>query len=161
QNGTCGVVERSVTILLVDDDLELCELVAFGFARQHITVVARHNGPDALAALPTLDIDVVVADLDLPGIHGFDLLQRTVVNRSAVPVIVLTGGGDFQPAVAAMRAGAYDFCTKPVDLAALALAIKRAAEKRALRAEVSRLRRVVAEARRFEHLVGASAAMQQ
>ncbi len=154
-------MDRPVTILLVDDDLDLCELVALGLARQHITVVARHNGPDALSVLPTLDIDVVVADLDLPGMHGFELIERIVVNRSDLPVVVLTGGGDFQTAVTAMRAGAYDFCTKPVDLAALALAVKRAAEKRALRAEVSRLRRVVAEARRFEHLVGASAAMQQ
>ncbi|MGE5184813.1 MAG: sigma-54-dependent transcriptional regulator [Acidobacteriota bacterium] len=154
-------MDRPVSIVLVDDDAELCELVRFGLAPQGITVASRTSGEEAFALVTSSDVDVVVTDLAMPGMHGFELIDRIAANRPELPVIVLTGAGDFATAVTAMRTGAYDFVTKPVDLAALALAVRRAAERRALRAEVSRLRRVVAEARRFGNLVGASAAMQQ
>ena len=150
----------SVTMLLVDDDPDLCELVRFGMAAQQIQVIARGSGDEAFAYISQHEIDVVVTDLAMPGMHGLELIDRIVTNRPELPVIVLTGAGDFETAVGAMRAGAYDFVTKPVDLAALGLAAKRAAERRALREEVGRLKQVVAEARRFEQLVGASAAMQ-
>jgi two-component system response regulator HydG len=154
-------VERPIQLLLVDDDPELCHLVGYGLEPQGIHVVAHRSGADGFAFVVANEVDVVVTDLTMPGMHGFELIDRIVANRPELPVIVLTGAGDFENAVGAMRAGAYDLVTKPVDLAALALAVRRAAERRALRAEVSRLRRVVAEARRFERLVGASAAMQQ
>jgi two-component system response regulator HydG len=108
-----------------------------------------------------LELDCVVTDLAMPGMHGFELIERIVANQPELPVIVLTGSGNLPTAVAAMRAGAYDFLTKPLDLAALAIAVRRAVERRRLRAEVSRLRRVVKDARRFETLVGASAAMRE
>jgi two-component system, NtrC family, response regulator AtoC len=145
---------------LVDDDPDLCELVRFGMAAQQIEVVARGSGDEAFAYISQHEIDVVVTDLAMPGMHGLELIERIVTNRPELPVIVLTGAGDFETAVGAMRAGAYDFVTKPVDLAALGLAAKRAAERRALREEVGRLKQVITEARRFEQLVGASAAMQ-
>jgi two-component system response regulator HydG len=147
-------------VLLVDDDPEVCELVRYALAAQQIEVTAVSSGDAAFAYVTTHPVDVVVTDLAMPGMHGFELIDRIVSNRPELPVIVLTGAGDFATAVGAMRAGAYDFVTKPVDLAALSLSITRAAERRALREEVGRLRRVVAEARRFEQLVGASAAMQ-
>jgi two-component system response regulator HydG len=149
------------SILVVDDDPDVCELVRFGLTPQGIDVISRQNGEEGFAVVTSTDLDCVVTDLAMPGMHGFELIDRITANRPELPVIVLTGTGDFPTAVAAMRAGAYDFVTKPIDLAALALSIRRAAERRALRAEVTRLQRVVAEARRFEHLVGSSAAMQQ
>jgi two-component system response regulator HydG len=154
-------MDAPITVLLVDDDPELCELVKFGLGPQDMKVTAHASGEQAFAHITAHDVDVVVTDLAMPGMHGFELIDRIRANCPELPVIVLTGTGDFPTAVAAMRAGAYDFVTKPVDLAALALAVRRAAERRALRAEVSRLRQVVAEARRFEHLVGGSTAMQQ
>jgi two-component system response regulator HydG len=148
-------------MLLVDDDLELHELVKYGLAQQNVEVTSSTSGQNALEVIRTAELDVVVTDLAMPGMHGLELIDRIVSNVPELPVIVLTGAGDFATAVSAMRAGAYDFVSKPVDLAALSLAVKRAAERRALRAEVTKLRQVVAEARRFEELVGASTAMQQ
>ena len=147
-------------MLLVDDDPELCEAVRFGLAPHSIVVDARTRAVEAFEHLNAKDYDCVVTDLHMPDMDGFALIERIVANRPDLPVIVLTGRNDFPTAVAAMRAGVYDFCTKPIDLAQVVLAVRRAAERRALRAEVSRLKRVVAEARRFETLVGASAAMQ-
>ena len=149
-----------VELLLVDDDPEVCEVVRFGLAPQDVNVAFAPSGDKAFTYVTTHRVDVVVTDLAMPGMHGFELIERIVSNLPDLPVIVLTGAGDFQTAVNAMRAGAYDFVTKPVDLAGLTLAVKRAAERRALREEVVELRRVVAEARRFEQLIGASAAMQ-
>src|SRR5262249_37418029 len=154
-------MRRCITVLLVDDDPELCELVRFGLEPHDIAVVSRTRAADAYALLATHELDCVITDLEMPEMHGFELIERIVANRPDLPVIVLPGSGNFPTAGAAMRAGAYDFVTKPVDLSGVALAIRRAAERRALRAEVSRLRRVVAEARRFDTLVGASAAIQE
>ena len=158
---TPGTKKAVTTILLVDDDPAVCEVVTYGLAAQGVTVDARTRAPEAFALLATGDYACVVTDLAMPEMHGFELIERIVANRPELPVIVLTGTGDFPTAVAAMRAGAFDFCTKPIDLAQIGLAVKRAAESRALRAEVTRLRRVVAEARRFDALIGASAAMQE
>src|SRR6185437_13105683 len=120
---------------------------------QGIEVTACGSGDAAFEYLGANAVTVVAAALSMPGMHGFELIDRIISNRPELPVIVLTGTGELATVVEAMRAGAYDFVTKPVDLAALGLAIRRAAERRALRAEVTKLRRVVAEARRFEQLV--------
>ncbi len=148
------------SILVVDDDPELCELVRFGLAPHGFDVKSQPTAPQALTAIGSFDFDCIVSDLGLPGMHGFELIERIVVNRPELPVIVVTGSGDFQTAVTAMRAGAYDFVTKPLDLGALILAVRRAVERRSLRAEVGKLRRALTEARRFEELIGASGAMQ-
>jgi two-component system response regulator HydG len=151
------------SVLVVDDDVDLCETVELGLARQGVKVTTCSSAPAAAERLGAgdLELDCVVTDLAMPGMHGFELIERIVANQPELPVIVLTGSGNLPTAVAAMRAGAYDFLTKPLDLAALAIAVRRAVERRRLRAEVSRLRRVVKDARRFETLVGASAAMRE
>ena len=107
------------------------------------------------------DVDVVVSDVNMKGMTGLELCQRVVADRPDIPVIMLTAFGSFEIAVGAIRAGAYDFVTKPVEIEALAIAVRRAAEHRALRGEVKRLREVVASARRHGELIGGSPAMQQ
>jgi len=151
------------TVLLVDDDAELCDLAQLGLSRHGMRITTCRSAPAAFAQLARteVELDCVVTDLAMPDMHGFELIERIVANHPELPVIVLTGSSNLPTAVAAMRAGAYDFLTKPLDLAALAIAVKRAAERRRLRAEVSRLRRVVKDARRFETLVGASSAMRE
>ena len=156
-------VTATAAVLVVDDDPELCELLRFGLEPQGIAVVSCACGEAAIAeiAAGSRELDCVITDLRMPGMPGLELVERIATSRAELPVIVLTGAGDFATAVAAMRAGAYDFVTKPVELAAVASAVRRAAERRLLRSEVKRLHRVVAEARRFGTLIGASPAMQQ
>jgi two-component system response regulator HydG len=153
-------VDEAVTVLLVDDDAEIRDVVALGLGRQGVRVVPCASAVDAFARIGSAPLDCVVTDLTMPGMHGFELIERIVANEPELPVIVLTGSGNLATAVSAMRAGAYDFLTKPLDLAALSISVRRASERRRLRAEVTRLRRVVKDARRFETLIGASAAMQ-
>ena len=146
-------------VLVVDDDSEMCTFVEQTLRRRGFVVTWRTSALDALDVLAAEDIDVVVADLHMRGMNGIDLCERIVTNRPDVPVIVITGFGSFETAVAAIRAGAYDFITKPVDVDGLRLAVERAVQHRALREEVRRLRRAVAGSRGFEEILGASAPM--
>ena len=148
-------------VFVVDDEKEMVDLVQLGLKKRGFTVVPLMSGADALAAMTEHDVDVVVTDLNMKGMTGLELCQRIVADRPDIPVIVLTAFGSFETAVGAIRAGAYDFVTKPVEIEALAIAIRRAAEKRQLRGEVKRLREVVASTRGRGALIGGSPAMQQ
>ena len=87
------------------------------------------------------DFDVVVTDLNMRGMSGLELCDRVVTNRPDVPVIVMTAFGSMETAVATMRAGAFDFLTKPFEMEQLVIAVERAAQHKLLREEVKRLRR--------------------
>ncbi len=147
-------------IFVIDDEKEMVELVQLGLKKRGFVVVPFSNGADALAGLTEHDVDVVVTDLNMKGMTGLELCQTLVADRPDLPVIVLTAFGSFETAVGAIRAGAYDFVTKPVEIEALAIAIRRAAERRRLSGEVKRLREVVASTRGRGDMVGASPAMQ-
>ena len=148
-------------VFIIDDEKEMTELVQLGLKKRGFTVVPFGSGAAALAALVDHDVDVVVTDLNMKGMTGLELCQTLVADRPDLPVIVLTAFGSFETAVGAIRAGAYDFVTKPVEIESLAIAIRRAAEHRRLHGEVKRLREVVANTRGRGDLVGASPAMQQ
>ncbi|HEY0251780.1 MAG TPA: sigma-54 dependent transcriptional regulator [Kofleriaceae bacterium] len=148
-------------VFVIDDEKEMVELVQLGLKKRGFVVVPFSNGADALAGLTEHDVDVVVTDLNMKGMTGLELCQTLVADRPDLPVIVLTAFGSFETAVGAIRAGAYDFVTKPMEIEALAIAIRRAAERRRLSGEVKRLREVVASTRGRGSLVGASPAMQQ
>jgi two-component system response regulator HydG len=151
----------SARVLLVDDDRALCETLQVGLSRRGFDVSTCLTASEALAALGTADFDVVVTDLNMAGTNGIDLCARIVDDRGDVPVIVLTAFGSFETAVLAIRAGAYDFISKPVQLDVLTIALRRAAQHRALRDEVKRLRLEVGHGSRIEDFIGASSAMQQ
>jgi DNA-binding NtrC family response regulator len=151
----------SPRVLLVDDDAPLCETLALGLRKRGFDVAARTSAQDALQALHAGDFDVVVTDLNMRGIGGIELCERIVANRPDVPVLVLTAFGSMDSAVAAIRAGAYDFINKPVELDVLAIAVDRAATHRSLREEVKRLRLETGRLPRFNALVGESPAMHE
>src|SRR5437763_9072991 len=95
------------------------------------------------------------------GMDGLALCERVATNRPDVPVVVITAFGSYETAVAAMRAKAYDFVSKPDDIDQLAFTLERAAKHRALTEEVKRLRRDVSVAPRHEELLGSSTAMRK
>jgi two-component system response regulator HydG len=151
----------SPRVLLVDDDRPLCETLALGLRRRRFDVTFRTSAEPALEALDVADYDVIVTDLNMGGIGGIELCERIVANRPEVPVVVLTAFGSMDAAVAAIRAGAYDFINKPVEIEALAIAVDRAATHRSLREELKRLRLETGRLPRFDQLIGESPAMQE
>jgi two-component system response regulator HydG len=149
------------TVFVVDDEREMVDLIAIGLKKRGFSIVPFGNGADAVAAIPKHDVDVIITDLNMKGMTGLELCQKVALDRPDIPVLMLTAFGSFETAVGAIRAGAYDFVTKPVEIEALAIAVRRAAEHRALRGELKRLHEVVANTRGRGDLIGASPAMQQ
>ena len=108
-------------------------------------VTWKTSAADALLLLDEQDFDVVVTDLHMEGMNGFAFCERVVANRPDVPVVMITAFGSLDSAVGAIRAGAYDFITKPFDVESLRLTLSRAVQHRRLRDEVKRLRQVVSD----------------
>jgi two-component system response regulator HydG len=125
---------------VVDDEPEMCALLEAGLGRRGFEVTSRPSGDAALALLDEADFEAIVVDLNMPGTSGLDLASWVAANRPDTPVVVITAFGSLETAVAAIRAGAYDFVTKPFEIESIALTLGRAVGYRRLRAEVRRLR---------------------
>src|SRR6185369_431497 len=124
----------------IDDDREMCALLEAGLSKRGFEVTSRTSGDAAIALLDQTDFDAIVADLNMPGTSGLDVSSWVAANRADTPVVVITAFGSLETAVAAIRAGGYDFVTKPVELGAVALTIDRAVGSCRLRSEVRRIR---------------------
>jgi DNA-binding NtrC family response regulator len=146
-------------ILVVDDDLAMAKMVQQGLGRRGYRVAAVTTAEAALTELAGGEFDVVLTDLKLDGQDGLSLCERAIGMCPDVPVVVMTAFGSMDAAIAAIRAGAYDFINKPVELEALAVAMRRAVDHRRLTAEVRRLRQTVARAEPPGSMVGQSRAM--
>jgi two-component system response regulator HydG len=146
--------------LIVDDDISLCETLALGLGKRGYDMTWVADAQDAFARALSEDFDVVVTDVQMPGDDGIGLCEKIVANRPNLPVIVMTAFGSIEAAVGAIRAGAYDFISKPVQLEVLAIAIDRAARTRALSEEVKRLR-MEGSRSGFGDSTGQSASMQK
>ncbi len=149
------------SVLVVDDDVALCETLEIGLRKRGYDTRACAAAAEALQLLQTDDFDVVVTDLNMKGTNGLELCTRIAENHRELPVIVLTAFGSYDTAVAAIRAGAYDFISKPVQLDVLVIAIARAAQHRVLHQEVTRLRSERRSQAPLEALVGTSPAIER
>jgi two-component system response regulator HydG len=146
-------------ILIIDDDRSMCEVLETELRRRDFEVSWVVTPREALARFEQEDFGLVITDVNMPGTSGVDLCRQLVSRREDMPVIVITAYANMETAIAAIRAGAYDFVTKPFDMDELALTIERALKHRALREEVKRLRKAVDGTQRFEEILGSSPAM--
>jgi DNA-binding NtrC family response regulator len=144
------------TILIVDDDAALCQLVKDGLGHEGFDVHIVTSPSDALASISGGDFDAVLVDVNMPQMNGLELSRHILDRRPDLPIVVITAFGSLETAIAAIRAGAYDFVTKPFDLEQLALAAERACQNRQLREEVRRLREVVTAPPPFADILGES-----
>jgi DNA-binding NtrC family response regulator len=151
----------SASILVVDDDRDICLLIRDAMARHGYDVAWELDGTSALAYLDAAPVEVVLADVKLGDMSGLTLCKQITEKQPDVPVIVCTGFGSMQTAIAAIRSGAYDFVTKPIEMDNLALILERAVRHRELHDEVRRLRRAVADSSRLEDLIGGSPSMKK
>jgi two-component system response regulator HydG len=148
-------------ILIVDDDAAICRMVETALRRREFAATSSTSAEAALALLHDAEHDVAVTDLNMRGMGGIEFCGRVTTARPDVPVIVITAFGSLETAVQAIRAGAYDFLTKPVDVEALVLTLDRAIAYRSLRAEVRRLREQIDRATAPGRMVGESAPMRR
>ncbi|HEX2880752.1 MAG TPA: sigma-54 dependent transcriptional regulator, partial [Polyangiaceae bacterium] len=149
---------RKGRLLIVDDDQTLCEFLEATLKHRY-EVEWQTSSHTVLERLLVEDFDVVLTDLNMTDINGLELCQRILDLRPDIPVIVVTGYGTMETAVSAMRAGAYDFVTKPIDSKLIDLTVDRALQSRRLGEEIKRLRHV--EKPRAASMIGDSAAMRR
>jgi two-component system response regulator HydG len=154
---------RNVRVLVVDDEPAARGGLEKLLRSEGFSVDAADDGTSGLAAATEHPPDVVVTDLKMPQMDGVELMKKLHETDPSVPVIVATAFGDVANAVHAMRAGAADYLTKPIDFDALVVAIERAIERRNLRVETENLRRQLRErdGEGLSGLIGASAPMQK
>ncbi len=149
------------TILVVEDDRMVRHALVEWLGIAGHQVSEAEDAETALAALARTMPDLVLSDIRMPGMSGLELLDKIRAIDSDLPVVLITGHGDVAMAVAAMRAGAHDFITKPYDPDHLAAIIARGLGYRRLKREVLALRDGVAGADAVEaRLIGTSRAME-
>ena len=136
------------TILVADDEKNIRNGLQIALEDEGYEVLLAADGNEAWKLLVSSNIDLVVSDLRMPGLSGQDLLKKVVSSLPMMPVIILTGHGTIESAVEAMRNGAVDFVTKPLNLDRLFLMIRRALTNRelydqneALKKELEQLKR--------------------
>ncbi|MCH2129649.1 MAG: sigma-54 dependent transcriptional regulator [Pirellulaceae bacterium] len=146
-------------VLIVDDEIAMCKLLATDLGMRDFDATWFTSPEDALQSLKHTACDIVLTDLNMPGLTGTELCERIVANRPDVPVIVMTAFGSMETAVAAIRAGAYDFVTKPIEMDMLALTLERAVRHRELQEKVKVLSEAVSLSKRFDDIIGESPVM--
>jgi two-component system response regulator HydG len=150
-------------VLVVDDEASARSGLEKLLRQEGHNVDVAEDGESALRVAAEHPPDVVVTDLKMPKMDGIELLRKLHEQDPNLPVIVATAFGDVNTAVQAMRAGAEDYVTKPVDFDALLVALERALERRELRVEAENLRRQARDrdGEGLQGLIGTSAAMQR
>jgi DNA-binding NtrC family response regulator len=148
-------------ILVVEDDPDGRRSVTEAITDYGFEVVAVATAQEGWQSFQAAPCDVVLTDLVLPDHDGLAVLARIRQMDPEVPVLIMTAYGSVDSAVGALKAGAYDYITKPLDLDDLQLKLNRALETRRLRAEVDRLRQSVQERYGLQAIVAASPAMRE
>lgn len=146
-------------VLVIDDEKNIRTGLAAALKLDGYEVFLAADGNEGMDIALRGDIDLVITDLRMPGMSGEEVLKKVTSETPGVPVIVLTGHGTVESAVDAMRAGAYDFLTKPLNLDRLSLLVKRALQSRELILQHRELEREVESRKSFEHIIGKSPAM--
>ncbi|WP_455156916.1 sigma-54-dependent transcriptional regulator [Treponema socranskii] len=149
------------TILIIDDEKNICEGLGAAFEMEGYEVRLAANGKEGLDLIAKGDIDLVITDLRMDGISGEEVLRRVTTETPGIPVIVLTGHGSIDAAVDAMRNGAYDFLTKPLNLDRLSMLVKRALERRELSLQHTQLKAEVSNTHTLDNMIGKSGEMQK
>ena len=136
------------SLLIADDEKNIRSGLELAFEDEGYTVVTAADGKEAWEKLQKNAIDLVITDLRMPEMDGYELLKRISAAYPTLPVIVLTGHGTIETAVETMRDGAVDFFTKPVDIDKLSLVVKKtisasslAEQNRKLAEEIEKLRK--------------------
>jgi DNA-binding NtrC family response regulator len=150
------------TLLVVDDEQDLLQLLRRSLEPDlNCDVATATSGKEAIRIVQDRQIDLVLADIKMPDMDGLELLGRIREEQPWLTVVLMTAYGCIELAVEAIKAGAYDFITKPFDHDSLVLTLRKALERSSLLRENLRLQRHVQDESAFQNLVGRSRAMQR
>ena len=149
---------KRARVLVVEDDDALRRVTQMHLAKKGCSTAAATDAIEALSILEREPQDLVISDLQLPGLSGLDLLKNIRVKYPGTEVVVITGFGTVVTAVEAMKSGAFDYITKPVHLYELSALVDRVLERVQLIEEVRLLRMNIDEKYGFDNVIGRSKA---
>jgi len=149
------------SVLVVDDDASMRHLLSTILADGGYDPRAVSSGEDALRELAARDFDLVLTDVRMPGMGGLELLRRVQASHPELMVIVMSAYGAHDAAIEAMKAGAYDYLSKPFKRDEVVLVLRKAEERERLARENRRLRTELAGEYGLANLVGVSEPMQE
>jgi len=156
-----GTSPPKARVLVVDDEPALRRSLARVLMAEGFDVLTAEDGTAGLSLLATTRVDVVLLDVMMPGLGGVEVLGRVKEQHPEVEVVMMTAFGDIDTAVAAVRAGAYNFLTKPFGhTEAVVLALSQAVEHKRLVDRTRALEQRLVEHERFGELIGRSSRMQ-
>jgi len=148
------------TILVVDDEKNTREALSKILIEDGYDVIAAADGYQALDAVARDLPDLILADLKMPGMDGLELLSRIRLKDYDTPFVMMTAFGTVETAVEALKKGAEDYLTKPINIDELEIQIRRILSRRRLLQETMQLREQLREKYKFENIVGSSPQMQ-
>lgn len=149
-------MDTEAKILVIDDEASICEALKEVLEYESYTVTTATRAGEALKILAVETFDVIISDIKMPEMDGMELLDQ-VRQLSDVPVLMITGHGDIETAVSALKKGAFDFITKPLDLNRLLISVRHAMERQQLVTETRKLKKKVSQ--RYD-IIGDSLAVQ-
>ena len=149
------------TVLIVDDEAAQRSALAGFLRKKGYEIIQADSAGQALAAVEQQVVDLVLSDLRMPGMDGSRLLIELKSRNPGLDVIIMTAFGTMEEAVQAMKNGARDFITKPIDLAQLEVILAKAVERKQLISENERLRQLVDERVRFSGILTRSETMER
>lgn len=155
------MAEPKQTVLVIDDDESLRRVIEYTLHEAGYRVLTAVEGEAGLRAFTREEPAVVVTDIQMPGLSGYEVLKRIKAERPETLVIVITAYGTVEKAVEAMKLGAYDYLTKPFSRDELRMVVAKAFSFRGLQEENLRLKEELTDRLDFSHLIGISDQMQE
>ena len=152
---------KSLKVLFADDEKHLQELIAAELPRMGHTVTVCPDGLTAVAALEKNSYDCVLVDLDMPGLNGIGVIEKTKELSPTTEAIILTGKGSTSTAIAALRLGAFDYLQKPCKLVDLKALLGRVADRMELNNQIWALKRRLASVEGESQMIGSDRTMQR
>jgi DNA-binding NtrC family response regulator len=149
----------SELIFVVDNAPDLCKMIEIQLTSEGYRVKTAHSGQDALELMKEQVPDLVITDLQMPGLNGIETMQRIHQMYPTMPIIILTAHGSVDSAVEAMKLGAYDYLQKPFTTSRLYTVISHALEAQRLKSEVNTLKNIVEQEIPLKKIVGSSDAL--
>jgi two-component system response regulator PilR (NtrC family) len=153
-------MKADISILAVDDDVNMLAMLEKFLKRAGYTVDTTPDSMKAMSLVDEKNYDIVITDIQMPRATGMDLLKRIKELQKDTMVIMITAFGSVDSAVNAMKAGAYDYVSKPFNIDEILALLERATQQRRLQREVESLRQEVERKYSFSSIIGKSKAMQ-
>jgi len=150
----------SKKVLIIDDDISMCEMLNADLAMRGYQPEWCSTSEKAMILAKEKDFDVILTDLKIPKMDGIEFCRRILSIRPGIPVIVMTAFGSLETAIEAIRAGAFDFITKPMEMDILAIALNRAIKHHNLQDQIKKLKEVVAQSQKADEIIGSSPAIE-